>query len=122
MSVARAYCRNIRGSSKKMILVANHVRGKSVEKALDLLKFSTKKHAAVLRKVLVSAVANAENNHQLDVDTLIISQIIVNRASHMKRWRAQAKGRGARIIKRSCHVLLEVKDRTFKMADHGEGV
>ena len=113
MSIARAHCKNIRGSSKKMVLVANFIRGKQAIRALDLLKFNNKKHADILRKVLVSAIANAENNHQLDVDELYVSRVLVNRAAHLKRWRAQAKGRGARIIKRSCHVIIEVKDRSI---------
>ncbi len=97
-------------SAQKVRLVADQVRGKGVEEALDLLNYSTKKAAHLLRKILDSAIANAENNEGADVDELSISSIFVDEGTTMKRLRPRAKGRADRILKRSCHITIKVAD------------
>ena len=98
-------------SAQKARLVADQVRGKSVEQALDLLTFSPKKGAAVIKKVLESAIANAEHNEGADVDELKVSTIFVDEGVTMKRIRARAKGRADRILKRTCHITVKVADQ-----------
>ena len=95
-------------SAQKARLVADQVRGLPVEKALNLLMFSPKKAAAMVRKVLESAIANAEHNEGADIDELKVSAIFVNEATTMKRFRARAKGRGTRILKRNSHITVTV--------------
>ena len=97
-------------SAQKVRLVANQVRGMQVEKAEQLLQFSTKKAAAIVRKVLLSAVSNAEHNDGADIDELKVSEIFVNEGPTMKRFRARAKGRGNRILKRTSHITVKVSD------------
>jgi large subunit ribosomal protein L22 len=97
-------------SPQKCRLVADAVRGKSVESALQVLAFMPKKGAAIVKKVLESAVANAEHNHGADVDELKVSRIMVDEAPTFARFRARAKGRGARIIKRNSHITVQVAD------------
>ena len=97
-------------SAQKARLVADQVRGLPVEKALNLLMFSPKKAAGMLRKVLESAIANAEHNEGADIDELKVSAIYVNEATTMKRFRARAKGRGTRILKRNSHITVTVGD------------
>ena len=97
-------------SAQKARLVADQVRGKSVEEALDLLEFSPKKAAHLVKKVLNSAIANAENNEGADVDELKVSSIYVDEGMTMKRLRPRAKGRADRILKRSCHITVKVAD------------
>ena len=97
-------------SSHKARLVADQIRGKHVEEALDLLSFSQKKGAVIIKKVLESAIANAEQNEGADVDELRISKIFVDQGVTMKRIRARAKGRADRILKRSCHITIKVSD------------
>jgi len=109
MEVA-ARLKGARISAQKARLVADQVRGKSVEEALALLDFSNKKAAHLVRKVLNSAVANAENNEGADVDELKVSSIFVDEGMTMKRLRARAKGRADRIFKRSCHITVKVAD------------
>ena len=91
-------------------LVADQVRGKGVEDALDLLTYSNKKAAQIIKKILDSAIANAENNEGADVDELKISTIYVDEGMTMKRLRPRAKGRADRILKRSCHITVKVAD------------
>lgn len=98
-------------SAQKARLVADQVRGKSVEHALDLLTFSPKKGAAVIKKVLESAIANAEHNEGADVDELKVSTIFVDEGVTMKRIRPRAKGRADRIFKRTCHITVKVADQ-----------
>ena len=86
------------------------MRGLPVEKALNLLMFSSKKAADMIRKVLESAIANAEHNEGADIDELKVSAIFVNEAATMKRFRARAKGRGTRILKRNSHITVTVGD------------
>ncbi|MEN8205667.1 MAG: 50S ribosomal protein L22 [Pseudomonadota bacterium] len=97
-------------SAQKARLVADQVRGLPVEKALNLLMFSPKKAAGMVRKVLESAIANAEHNEGADIDELKVSAIFVDEARTMKRFRARAKGRGTRILKRNSHITVMVGD------------
>ena len=97
-------------SAQKGRLVADQIRGLPVEKALDVLAFSKKKGAALMKKVLDSAVANAENNEGADVDELKVKAVCVDEGPTMKRIRARAKGRAARILKRTSHITVTVAD------------
>ena len=97
-------------SAQKARLVADQVRGLPVEKALNVLSFSTKKAAGMLLKVLESAIANAEHNEGADIDELKVASIFVNEGRTMKRFRARAKGRGTRILKRNSHITVTVGD------------
>ncbi len=108
---ARAYGGSIRVSPRKLNLVAQTIRGKSVEAALAELAFSTKRIANDVRKVLQSAIANAENNHQLDVDQLIVAQATVGKTLTMRRFRARARGRGSRIDKPVSNLTIVVAER-----------
>ena len=97
-------------SAQKVRLVADQVRGKGVEEALNVLTYSNKKAAQIVKKILDSAIANAENNEGADVDELTISSIFVDEGMTMKRLRPRAKGRADRILKRSCHITVKVAD------------
>ena len=109
MEVA-AKLKGARISAQKARLVADQVRGKPVEEALSLLDFSNKKAAHLVRKVLNSAIANAENNEGADVDELKVSSIFVDEGMTMKRIQPRAKGRADRIFKRTCHITVKVAD------------
>jgi large subunit ribosomal protein L22 len=98
-------------SAQKVRLVADQVRGLPVEKAEQLLTFSPKKAAHIVKKVLLSAIANAEHNEGADIDELKIQTIMVDEGPTMKRGRARAKGRGTRILKRTSHITLTVADK-----------
>ena len=100
-----------RMSPKKVNEVARVIRGKSATDALDLLKFTPRKSAALISKTLESAIANAENNHSLDVDRLYVKRAHVGKGLVMKRFRARAKGRGARILKPFSHLTIVVGER-----------
>ncbi|WP_022940332.1 50S ribosomal protein L22 [Psychromonas hadalis] len=100
-----------RSSAQKARLVADQIRGLSVEKALELLSYSPKKAAVLIKKVVDSAIANAEHNEGADVDELVITSICVNEGPTMKRIMPRAKGRADRIMKRSCHITVVVSDR-----------
>jgi large subunit ribosomal protein L22 len=97
-------------SPQKARLVADQVRGKAVEDALDILAFSKSKGAAIVKKLLESAIANAEHNEGADVDELVVSTIYVNAGTTLKRLRPRAKGRADRILKRYCHITVKVSD------------
>ena len=97
-------------SAQKARLVADQVRGKPVEDALNILTFSQKKGAGIVKKVLESAIANAEHNEGADVDELRVSTIFVDEGMTMKRIKPRAKGRADRIFKRSCHITVKVAD------------
>ena len=97
-------------SAQKARLVADQVRGRHVDEALELLEFSPKKASKLIKKLLDSAIANAENNEGADVDELIISSVFVDEGRTMKRLRPRAKGRADRIFKRSCHITLMVSN------------
>ena len=109
MEVA-ARLKGARISAQKARLVADQVRGMPVEEALSLLEFSNKKAAHIVKKILDSAIANAENNEGADVDELKVSTIFVDEGMTMKRLRPRAKGRADRILKRSCHITVKVAD------------
>lgn len=97
-------------SAQKARLVVDQIRGKQVEEALDLLMFSKKKGATIIKKVLESAIANAEQNEGADVDELRVSTAYVDEGLTMKRIRPRAKGRADRILKRTCHITVKVSD------------
>lgn len=97
-------------SAQKMRLVADQIRGLPVEKALNVLEFSPKKAARLIKKVLESAIANAEHNEGADIDELKVSTVFVDEGPTAKRMRPRAKGRGDRILKRSSHVTVKVSD------------
>jgi len=107
----KAVLRGARISAQKVRLVADQVRGMQVEKAEQLLKFSDKKAAHIVRKVLLSAVANAENNSGADIDELSISTIFVDEGPTLKRGMPRAKGRYNRILKRTSHITVAVAER-----------
>ncbi len=109
MQVA-ARLRYARISPQKCRLVADTIRGKSVDNALKTLAFMPKKGARIVKKVLESAIANAEHNHGADIDELRVASIQVDEAPSFRRYRARAKGRGARIIKRNSHITIHVAD------------
>jgi large subunit ribosomal protein L22 len=109
MQVA-ARLRYARISPQKCRLVADMVRGKPVGAALQTLEFTPKKAARIVKKVLESAIANAEHNHGADIDELKVSVIMVDEAPTLKRFMARAKGRGNRIIKRNSHITVQVAD------------
>ena len=106
MALVAAKIRNARISAQKMRLVADQIRGMPVEDAVDLLTFSEKKAAKFVFKALNSAIANAEHNSNLDIDELKVSSICVDEGPTLKRWRARARGRAAKILKRSSHISL----------------
>jgi large subunit ribosomal protein L22 len=106
-----AILRGARLSAQKARLVADQIRGKAVEEALQLLTYSPKKGADIIKKVLNSAIANAEHNEGADVDELKISTIYVDEGMSLKRIRPRAKGRADRIVKRTCHITVKVADK-----------
>ena len=100
----------VRLSAQKGRLVADMIRGLPVEKALNVLTFTPKKGARVIKKVLESAIANAEHNDGADIDALKVKTIFVERGQFLKRFQARAKGRGNRVLKHSCHIFITVGD------------
>jgi large subunit ribosomal protein L22 len=104
----RAILRGVRLSDQKGRLVADQIRGLPVDKALNILKFSPKKGAEIIKKVLESAIANAEHNDGADIDELKVKTIFVEKGMVLKRFTARAKGRGNRIVKPTCHIFLTV--------------
>lgn len=107
---AQAVARTIRVSPQKLNLVAAMIRGKKVERALADLEFSRKRIAGTVRKTLESAIANAENNHDLDVDALIVSEAYVGKSIVMKRFHARGRGRASRIEKPFAHLTIVVRE------------
>jgi len=108
---ARAIARYVRISPLKVNYICREIRGKQVDEALSILQFTPKKGARILEKVLASAIANAENNHNLDRDSLYVSEAYANDGPHMKRWRPRAKGMASPILKRTSHIGVVVKER-----------
>ena len=104
----KAILRGVRLSEQKGRLVADLVRGKSVEQALNILAFSPKKGAKIIKKVVESAIANAEHNDGADIDALRVKSICVEQGMTLKRFTARAKGRGNRISKPTCHIYVTV--------------
>lgn len=109
-----AIVRGVRLSAQKGRLVADLVRGKPVDKALNILSFTQKKAAGIIRKALDSAIANAEHNNGADIDELRVTSIYVEKATTLRRFSARAKGRGARIGKQTCHIYVTVVDSPAK--------
>ena len=101
----------IRGSAQKLNLVAALIRGKKAEEALNILRFSPKAMAVDVRKVLASAIANAENNHNLDVDALVVAEASVGKSISMKRFASRARGRSSRIVKPFSRVRIVVREQ-----------
>ena len=110
MSETRAILRGVRLSVDKGRLVADLIRGKKVDQALDILNFTQKKAALIVRKVLESAIANAEHNDGADIDELKVKTIYIDKADTLRRFTARAKGRGNTIGKQSCHIRVVVGD------------
>jgi large subunit ribosomal protein L22 len=110
----------IRSSARKLNLVAQMIRGKDAQSALADLTFSKRRIAGEVKKVLQSAIANAENNHQLDVDRLVVVQATVGRALVMKRFHARARGRGARIEKPFSNLTVVVQERAEASQEEAE--
>ena len=108
---ATAILKYLRLSAQKGRLVADQIRGLPVARALEVLQFSSKKAAGPVKKTLESAIANAEHNEGADVDELKVNLITVDVGPTLKRFHARAKGRGARILKRTCHIRVTVGDR-----------
>ncbi|HJS32865.1 MAG TPA: 50S ribosomal protein L22 [Alphaproteobacteria bacterium] len=108
---ARAVARTVRVSPRKLNLVAELIRGKTAATALTELGFSKRRIAATVRKVLQAAIANAENNHQLDVDRLFVAEATVGRAIAMRRFHARGRGRSASIVKPFSHLTVVVRER-----------
>jgi len=110
----KAILRGVRLSAQKGRLVADQIRGKKVDQALNVLQFSPKKAATIIKKVLESAIANAEHNDGADIDELSVSTICVDKGSSLKRFTARAKGRGNSIEKQTCHIAITVADTTVR--------
>jgi large subunit ribosomal protein L22 len=102
--------RHARISAQKARLVTDLIKGKPIEAALDVLTYCSKKAAGIVKKVLESAIANAEHNEGANIDELTIASIYVNEGPTFKRMHARARGRGSRILKRTCHVTVTVSD------------
>jgi len=105
-----ASLRGVRLSARKGRLVADQIRGLPVDRALNVLTFSPQKAAGIIRKVLESAIANAEHNNAADVDELKVRRIFVERGTFLRRFRASAKGRASKIMKPTCHIFVTVGD------------
>ena len=105
-----ATLRGVRLSAQKGRLVADMIRGKPVDQAISILAFTPKKGAAIMKKLLESAIANAEHNDGADIDTLKVKTIYVERGAFLKRFQARAKGRGNRVLKHTCHIFITVGD------------
>ena len=106
----KAVLRGVRLSAQKGRLVADMIRGKKVDQALDILAFTPKKGATIIKRVLESAIANAEHNDGADIDELKVSSIYIEKGPFLKRYRPRAKGRGDRITKPTCHVYVTVSN------------
>ncbi len=105
-----AMLKNAKISAQKARLVADQIRGLPVDRAINLLSFSNKKGAKIIKKVLESAIANAEHNDAADVDELTVSEVMVDEGPTMKRWRPRARGRANKILKRMSHVTVAVEE------------
>lgn len=110
-SEAKAFVKLIKGSPFKVNQVAELIRGMPVEKAITQLDFQNKKVAPIIKEAIKSAISNAENNHDLDVDELYVSEAYAGKAMTLKRFRARARGRGAKVLKRFSNLTVIVKER-----------
>ncbi|MGX7014767.1 50S ribosomal protein L22 [Vagococcus silagei] len=108
---AKATAKTVRTSPRKTRLVVDLIRGKQVGEAVSILKFSPNKAAGIVEKVLMSAIANAENNFDLDVEDLVVSEVFVNEGPTMKRYRPRAKGSASPINKRTSHITVVVSEK-----------
>ncbi len=108
---AMAYAKHLKTSPQKLNLVAETIRGKPCEAALAELQFSKRRISGEVKKLLESAIANAENNHQMDVDRLYVAEATVGKTMVLKRWRARARGRVGRIQKPFCNMRLVIRER-----------
>jgi large subunit ribosomal protein L22 len=108
----KAVAKYVRISPQKVRQLVGAVKGKPVETGLDTLRFMPQKGAAIVRKVVQSAVANADQNHDLDVDNLVIRNITADQGPTLKRFRARARGRGTRILKRTAHITVTLAEET----------
>ena len=108
----RAYLKGTRLSPQKAALVADQIRVKSVDEAMDFLVFNKQKGSAVMNKLLESAIANAENNNNSDIDKLSVKSVIVNQGMRLKRMKARARGRADRIINPTCHIEIILVEET----------
>ena len=117
---ASAYAHALRTSARKLNIVAQSIRGKSANAALHELTFSPRRIAIDVRKVLQAAIANAENNHQLDVDRLVVKEATVGRAFAMKRFHARGRGRSAAVQKYFANLLVVVRERAEETKEEGE--
>jgi len=109
---AKVYLKSIKVSPKKLNIIISPIRGLNVEKALNYLSFSQKRISYQIKKALQSAIANAENNHQLDVDKLYVQEASVGKGLEMKRFKPRAKGRGVRIIKHFSNLTIKLKEQS----------
>jgi len=110
MSESKAVLRHARESSRKVRVVANMVRGKGVDEAMAILRFQPRKAARLIRKLLVSAIANAANNNKADVEQLYVKSILVDEGTTLKRWLPRAMGRANRVNKRTAHITVTVAE------------
>jgi large subunit ribosomal protein L22 len=106
----KAILRGARLSAQKGRLVADLIRGKRVDQAMSILAYTPKKGAGIMKKLLESAIANAEHNDGADIDTLKVKTVMVERGMFLKRFQARAKGRGNRVLKHTCHIFITVGD------------
>jgi large subunit ribosomal protein L22 len=106
----KAILRGARLSAQKGRLVADLIRGKPVDQAISILAYTPKKGAGIMKKLLESAIANAEHNDGADIDTLKVKIVTVERGMFLKRFQARAKGRGNRVLKHTCHIYITVGD------------
>ena len=106
----KSIVRGVRLSADKGRLVADLVRGKKVDQAINILNFTQKKAAGIIKKALESAIANAEHNDGADIDALKVKTVFVERGMFLKRFQARAKGRGNRVLKHTCHIYITVGD------------
>ena len=111
---AKVYLKSIRVSPKKLNLIISPIRGLNVEKALNYLSFSQRRISYTIKKALQSAISNAENNHQLDVDKLYVHEASVGKGMVMKRFKARAKGRGVKILKPFSNLTIKLKEQSVK--------
>ena len=111
MSETKAILRHARESSRKVRIVANMIRGKHVDEAMSILRFQPRKAARLIRKLLVSAIANAANNDKADVEQLYVKTVLVDEGTTLKRWLPRAQGRATPLLKRMSHVTLTVATR-----------
>jgi len=110
MMETKAILRGARLSAQKGRLVADMIRGKPVDQAISILTYMPKKGAVIMKKVLESAIANAEHNDGADIDALKVKSVFVERGMFLKRFQARAKGRGNRVLKHTCHIFITVGD------------